>query len=191
MLVDVAAGDDSAVEKLLTAYRDYVRMIINVRMDPALQARVDPSDVVQETLITASRKIADFARRRPTTFRLWLRSQAIDRMIDARRRHVSLKRDARRDISVNDASSLAILGGLGGCPQQRLLRHELVLKVRTALEELSEPDREILLLRHAEQLTNGEAATVLNINPDAASKRYGRAALKLVKELRRLGLSRG
>lgn len=190
LLAEVAGGRESALAQLLAEHRPYVRQVIHMRIDPVLRARVDPSDVVQEALVAASQKIGEFLDRRPTTFRLWLRGQALDRLIDAHRRHVRQKRDARRDVSLNDASSLAILGGLaGGCPREELLRRELVVQVQAALATLGENDREILLLRHGEQLSMAEAGVVLNISAEAASKRYGRAALRLVGELKRRGVT--
>jgi RNA polymerase sigma-70 factor (ECF subfamily) len=113
----------------------------------------------------------------------------MDRLIDAHRRHISLKRDVRREIQVSDASSMAIAGGLGHQPSQMLARQELIEQVREALRALSDTDREILLLRQAELLSNAEAAEVLGATPEAASKRYGRAVIRLAAQLRKSGVT--
>jgi RNA polymerase sigma-70 factor (ECF subfamily) len=189
LLTAAARGDDRALELLLARHRPYLRQLVAVRLEPELQSRVDASDIVQETLVVASRRIDDFLARRPTTFRVWLRRKAIERLVEARRRHLALKRDARRDLSITDASSLAIAGGLShGGISDAIVRQELVHTVREAVGRLSEHDQEIVLLRHAEGLSNAEAAEVLEIDPRAASRRYGRAIGRLSSELRNLGL---
>lgn len=188
LLSAAAQGDEAALDRLLACHRDYVRRLVDMRLDADLRARIDPSDVVQETFLGVSHKLPAFANRRHTTFRLWLRSEALQRLIDARRRHFSAKRDARRELTFNDCSSLAILGAVAGGPSENLRRRELIDQVREALAALSGLDREVLLLRQGELLSNLETAEVLGIEPDAASKRYGRAALRLASELRRRGL---
>jgi RNA polymerase sigma-70 factor (ECF subfamily) len=190
LIAAVADGQPDALETLLTEHRDYIRRVVDVRVEAALRARMDPSDIVQDTLVVASQRIHDFLARRPTSFRPWLRRHAMERLIDARRKHLRLKRDVLRDIPVNDASSMAIAGGLlGSRPSEHAMRRELIEQVRTALEALSEQDREILMLRHGEQLTGVETAELLGISPDATSKRYGRAVARMVTELRRLGVT--
>jgi RNA polymerase sigma-70 factor (ECF subfamily) len=191
LLSAVADGQAQALETLLAEHRAYIRRVVDVRVEPALRARIDPSDIVQDTLVVASRRIQDFLERRPTSFRLWLRRHAMERLIDARRKHMRHKRDAMRDVPVNDASSMAIAGELlGNRPSEHIMRHELIAQVRNALEALSEADREILMMRHGEQLSGIETAELLGISPDAASKRYGRAVARMVTELRRLGVTR-
>jgi RNA polymerase sigma-70 factor (ECF subfamily) len=188
LLAAAAEGDDTALEKLLARHRPYLRQVVSVQLEPALRARVDASDIVQETLVVASRRMDDFLARRPTSFRIWLRRKAIERLVDARRRHLGLKRDARRDLSVTDASSLAIAGNLiHHGTDDAAVRRELANQVQEALVRLSDQDQEIMLLRHAEGLTNAEAAEVLEIDPRAASKRYGRAIGRLSSELRKMG----
>jgi RNA polymerase sigma-70 factor (ECF subfamily) len=154
-----------------------------------LRGRIDPSDVVQETLVVASERIKDSLARRPTSFRIWLRRKALERLIDQRRFHRRHKRDVANEVVLSDASSLAIAAALMGDQDgRRTMRQELLNQVRTAMQELSETDREILLLRHAEELSNSEAAEVLGVEPKAASARYGRAVLRLSGQLRQLGV---
>jgi RNA polymerase sigma-70 factor (ECF subfamily) len=188
LLAAAAGGDDDALEQLLARHRPYLRQVVDLRLEPALRARVDASDIVQETLVVASRRIDDFIARRPTSFRMWLRRKAIERLIEARRKHLAYKRDARRDLSITDASSMAIAESLmHGGTGDAALRQELADRVRGAVSLLSEQDQEIVLLRHAEGLSNSETAEVLEIDPRAASKRYGRAIGRLSVELRKLG----
>ena len=190
LLAAWAQGQESALETLFARHRAYLRQLVDVRLDPALRARVDASDIVQETLLVASRRIQDFMDRRPTTFRLWLRRYAMERLVDARRRHLAHKRDARRDISITDASSMAIAEKLHVKEAGRkIVLQELATSIRETLGKLSEQDQEILLLRHAEGLTNAESAELLGIDPGTSRKRHGRALQRLSKELRSLGIS--
>ena len=189
LIASAAAGDAKALELLLAGHREYLRRVVEVRLDPALRARIDASDIVQEALIAASDRIKDFLAARPTSFRIWLRRNAVERLVDARRRHLAHRRDVRRDLSITDASSQLIARGLlrnNAC--QAVLRQELSDCVRGAILGLSDGDQEIILLRHAEGLSNAEAAEVLDVDPRAASKRYGRALSRLLTELRKQGL---
>ena len=189
LLVQVANGEVDALENLLTRYRPYVRRIVDARLDPALRVRVDPSDVVQEALMTASRRIDDFLQRRPTSFRIWLRRKVLEQLVDTRRRHFAQKRDVRRELRLGSASSLSIAGGLLGDKVSEIVaQQELLEKVETAIGEISESDREVLLMRHGEELTNTEVAEALNIDPKAASMRYARAVRQLAAGLRRLAI---
>lgn len=189
LLGAIERGDSQAVDLLLTRHRGYLKRVIDVRMDPRLRGRIDPSDVVQETLVVASRRIQDFLARRPTSFRIWLRRKALERMIDQRRFHRRQRRDVANEVVLSDASSLAIAGALvGESGSRRAVRQELLSQVRIAMQELSDADREVLLLRHAEELSNAEAAEVLGIEPKAASARYGRAVVRLSSDLRRQGV---
>jgi RNA polymerase sigma-70 factor (ECF subfamily) len=189
LLAAVAQGEGGALNKLLAFHRNYLRRIVDVRLDPQLRARIDPSDVVQETLLVASKRIHDFLSRQPTSFRLWLRRKALEQLIDQQRFHRRRKRNVAREIEINDPSSMAIADALiSRSASQQLDCYELMQQVRAAMQDLSENDREILLLRHAEELTNAEAAEVMGIEPKAASARYGRAVLRLSTELRRQGI---
>lgn len=189
LLTRVAEGDERALDELLKQYRPYVWRIVDARLEPDLRVRIDPSDVVQETLTVASHRIDDFLQRRPTTFRIWLRRKVLEQLVDARRRHFAQKRDVRRERQIGSGSSLAIAGNLLGDKASGIAqRKELLEKVEDAISNLSENDQEILLMRHGEGLSNEEAATVLDIELKAASKRYGRAVRRLASELKRRGL---
>ena len=189
LLAAIERGEKSAVNQLLALHRNYLKRIINIRLEPQLRGRIDASDIVQETLVVASRRIRDYLDRRPTSFRIWLRRKALEQLIDQRRYHRRKKRDVANEIAVDNPSSLAIAKAfMGDSVCRRKMRQELLEQVHVAMESLSETDREILLLRHAEELSNAEAAEVLGIEAKAASARYGRAVLRLSTELRRQGV---
>jgi RNA polymerase sigma-70 factor (ECF subfamily) len=189
LLAAIAAGKLHAVDELLATHRPYLRRLIQMRIQPQLQARIDPSDIVQETLLVASQGIDDFIKARPALFRIWLRGLALHRLFDAQRRHLSLKRDARREMSMNDDSSTAIYVALmGNSPSEHAMRCELIDQIRFSLSTLAEADRDVLLMRHGELLNIAEIGDALGISADAASKRYGRAAVRLHSALRRDGI---
>lgn len=189
-LADLASGRHEALGQLLELHRDYVRRVVVARIDPALSARVDPSDVVQETLLQVSQRIEDYLERKPASFRVWLRSTTIERLIDLQRRHRAAKRSIVREIHFSDATSLVIAQGLfqRGGPSQTLQRREIALRVQEILGMLSENDREILVLRKVEGLSNHEAAETLGIEVAAARKRLGRAIMRMTILLKQHGV---
>ena len=186
----VAQGDTDAVERLFARHREYLRRLIGARLDAELRRRVDASDVIQETQMVANQRLDEFVQHRPASFRLWLRRKALDLLVDLRRKHVQAeKRSVRREVAIPDHSSVAIANlFFGDRPSARLRRHELAEQIQTATSRLDEADREMLLLRHAEELSNAEVADLLEIERKAASKRYGRALVRLRQELIRMGV---
>jgi RNA polymerase sigma-70 factor (ECF subfamily) len=185
-------GDKSVLEKLLAHHRDYVKRLVELRMEGALRGRVDPSDVVQETQIMVMNRIDDYLRRRPMSFRIWLRRETMEKLRDVRRHHLAQNRSVKRDLRLSDASSRSIAQQLLGASPSRLLqRKELATQVRDAIESLSEIDREVIMLRHIEQLTNVEVAEVLNIDTAAVRQRHGRALRRLIRQLAENGVSGG
>lgn len=190
LLGQLGHGDATALGKLLSYHRDYIKRVVELRMDDAIRDRVDPSDVVQETQLMVSERIDDFLRRRPTSFRIWLRRETLEKLVEVRRGHLAQKRSVRRDLRLSDASSLSIAQQLlAARPSQVLQRKELAQQVRDAIEGLSENDREVVLLRYVEELTNAEVAELLEIDPAAAHKRHGRAIRRLGQQLAALGVS--
>lgn len=181
LLNEVAAGDSEALEQLLQLHRPYLKQIVQSRLNPALAVRVDASDIVQETQIEISKRIDDFIARRPTTFRIWIRRKALEKLVDEQRRHVAAKqRSVLRERHLSDVSSWAIARSLlHSSPSQRLRRVELQDQVRTLIEQLSEPQREVILFRHVEGLTNAEVGDLLGISPNTIRQRYGRALRQL------------
>lgn len=184
----VSQGDVRALEQLLSEYRPFLHRLIELRMDDDLHARIDPSDVVQETQIVAVRRIDEFLRRRPTSFRLWLRSKALEKLVEARRHHHAQRRSVEREVPLSSLSSFIIAQHC--CPARlssAMQQQELAQAAHQALATMREQDREVLILRHGESLSNAEVAEVLGVEPDAASKRYGRAVRRLCEQLREMG----
>jgi RNA polymerase sigma-70 factor (ECF subfamily) len=188
-----AAGDPAAFDELFARQRDFLRVVVQLRMDARLRARVDPSDVVQEAQLDAFRRLRDFLDRRPMPFRLWLRRTVRERLLKVQRRHLDAgRRDAGRDVPLPEHSSLLLAGRLlaaGSTPSQRLDRADAARRVREAVATLPEADREVLLMRNFEGLSNQEVAYLLGLDPATASKRHGRALLRLRQVLLDGGLA--
>ena len=183
LLARLDRGDDQAFSQLFSRHRKALHQAIELRIDPQLRSRVDASDVVQETQLEAYRRLNDYLSRRPMPFRLWLRKTAQERLIDLRRKHVQADRRAvGREVSLPDQSTLQLAGQLLAnlpSPSQRAVRNEIAGRVRQAITRLPEADREVLLMRSFEGLTNQETACILGIEPATASKRLGRAVRRL------------
>jgi RNA polymerase sigma-70 factor (ECF subfamily) len=192
LLRRIEAGDRQAFEELFARHRSYLCQVVGLRLDPRLRRRVDPSDVVQDAQMEAFRRLDDFLQRRPMSFRLWLRKTACERLLMAQRRHLqAAQRTVCREVGLPDHSSLQLLGQFQAgesTPSQQLNRAEQARRVREAVSQLSEADREVLVLRNLEGLSNQETAEVLQIEPATASQRYGRALLRLRKLLATSGL---
>jgi RNA polymerase sigma-70 factor (ECF subfamily) len=192
LLEAVGRGDTQALEELLARYRPGLHDFVEVHCDPRLRSRLDPSDVVQDTQMEVVRRIDDFLATRPMPFRLWLRKKAMERLLNLRRDHLTrARRSVARERALPDRSSLLLAGPLlarGPSPSQLLQDRELAEQVSRAVAQLAEADREILLLRHAEDLPFEEIACLLDIEPAAARKRFGRALIRLQTVLRAEGL---
>lgn len=192
LLGQARAGDGEALEALFARYRAELWEFVALRLDPRLRARVDASDVVQETQLDVFRRLADFLERRPMPFRLWLRKTAYERLLKIRRQHIDVaRRTLRREVALPDHSSFQLVQQLlapGSTPSQHLNKRETARRVRQALARLSDTDREVLLMRNTEGLSNQEVAHILGIEPAAASQRFGRALLRLRKLLLESGL---
>ena len=193
LLAQVDARDPQALEELFAQHRSYLHQVLELRMDQRLRSRVDVSDVIQEAQLEAVRRMDDFLRRRPMPFRLWLRKTAYECLLRLRRQHVEAKgRAVGREVPLPDRSSVLLaVQAVPGCatPSEHAIEHELAERVRKAMAELSEEDRELVLMRNYEGLSNQDVAQMLEIEPEAASKRYGRALLRLRKILLQNGLS--
>jgi RNA polymerase sigma-70 factor (ECF subfamily) len=187
LIARAAGGDDSACQQLLVLHRDRLCRMVAAHLDGRLAARIDASDVVQETLLEAARKLSDYLRQRPIAFYPWLRRIAWEHLLKAQERHViarrrSVAREQRLSPEASDASVLALADRLvapGTSPSNRLLREEQRDRVRDALGQLPEKDREVLVLRYLEQLSFGEIAEVLAVNEAAVKMRHTRALVRL------------
>jgi RNA polymerase sigma-70 factor (ECF subfamily) len=191
-LLDAARqGDSDAVNQLLEKHRGPVRRLVEMRLDRKVQQRVDVSDVVQDVLVEASGRLEKYLNDPAMAFHLWMRQIAWDRIIDTYRRHrVSAKRnmDRERPMTVtagNDQSTIELAAQIcdpGMTPATAATQREIAAKVEAVIQQLSDQDREIILMRHYEHLSNFEIAEILELNPPAASMRYLRA-LRRLREL--------
>jgi RNA polymerase sigma-70 factor (ECF subfamily) len=183
LLDRVRAGDPQALGRLLTRHQAYLQRFVELRLDPRLRARLDPADVVQDAQMQAVRRLPRYLEQPALPFRLWLRQLALDRLLNLRRDHAgAARRSVEREVTLPDGSAAEFARQLlapGSTPSQHLSREELARHVREAMSRLPEPDREVLLLRHFEGLSNPEVAALLGLSPGAVSKRYGRAVLRL------------
>jgi RNA polymerase sigma-70 factor (ECF subfamily) len=188
LLDRVRQGDQAAVEKLLDQHREPVRRMIDLRLDPAIGQRVDASDVVQEVLLEASRRLQKFLEKPDMPFHLWLRHIAKDHIIDAHRRHHQAQKrgvDRERPLvpaGLADKSSIELAGQFIDqelTPASAAIRHEMERRLHQAIADLDEDDRDIILMRHFEQMGNQEVAADLGLTEAAASMRYLRAVRRL------------
>lgn len=190
-LIDRAGhGDEAARHQLLERYRGYLKRMVAVRLDRRLAARVDASDIVQETLVEAARRLDDYLRNRPLPFYGWLRGLAGERVIDTHRRHVTSKRRTvtleRRDLDLPDASADQLVRRLFAAdtsPSNHLMRQERHERLKAALGSLSHRDREVLVMRHLEQLSTAEIAQVLEISEPAVKSRLLRALVRMREQM--------
>jgi RNA polymerase sigma-70 factor, ECF subfamily len=191
LLEQAEAGDERACERLLERHRAALREFVELRLDPRLRARLDASDVVQDAQLEALRRFPDYLRRRPMPFRLWLRKTAYERLLMLRREHVDAGRRAvGREARLPERSSLALAERLlarESSPSRQADRAELARRVQKALAQLSEADRDILLMRNYEGLSYEDAGCILGLDPAAARKRHGRALLRLHRLLSDVG----
>jgi RNA polymerase sigma-70 factor (ECF subfamily) len=189
LLPRAAAGDTAALAALFDRHRQRLRRMVRLRLDRRLQGRVDPSDVLQEAYLDLAEKVTDYVRSRPELpVYLWLRLVVGERMQRIHRRHLGAAiRDAGREVSLHrgalpqasTASLAAQLLGRFTSASAALLRAEVRLQVQEALDQMEPIDREVIALRHFEELSNSETAQVLGITPQAASNRHLRALARL------------
>jgi len=185
-------GDPQAFAELFARHRDRVRQVVALRLDRRLAARVDVSDVVQDTYLEALRRLPDFLQQRPLPFDLWLRWLAHEQVLVLHRRHlIADRRAVGREAPPlpADVSSLFVNALLGKepSPSQAASAAELAEKLRQALGQLDDDERDLILWRHFEYLSNQAIAQLLQISEAAASKRYVRALERLRGLLLNLG----
>ena len=192
LLRRAAQGDQQAWGALLMQSRDRLRRLVALRLDRRLQGRVDPSDIIQEAYIDASARLAEYARQPDMPFFLWLRFLTGQRLLRVHRQHLGAEmRDVGREVSLYrsalpEATSAALAAQLLGRdtrPSEAAVRAERRIRLQEALNSMDPLDREVLALRHFEQLTNAETARVLGIKESTACNRYIRALERLKKIL--------
>ncbi len=192
LLKQVQQSDSGAADELWERHRPALRQMIGLRLDRALGRRVDASDIVQDVLLKASQRLGDYLRNPALPFHLWLRQIAHDHVIDAHRRHRGAGKrslDREQPLAWNsargalaDRSALDLASQLCDpalTPAAEALREELQRRFRMALDRLDDADREIIVLRHFEQLSNSEAAQTLRLSEAAAGMRHLRALRRL------------
>lgn len=187
LLAKVRAGDQAALAELFAAHRDKLRRMVQLRLDHRLAGRVSASDVLQEAYIDAVKRIDHYFAKPDQSFFGWLRLVVGQRLADVHREHLAQKRDAGQEVPINrgapggaDSACLAacLLGG-GTSPSNAAARTESFGQLEEALNQMDPLDREVLALRHFEELSNAETAALLGIQSAAASKRYVRALARL------------
>lgn len=192
LLAKAKDGDDLAVNMLMDRHRNALRQLVRMRLDRKIQRRVDVSDVVQDVLVEANRRLQVYVENPIMPFHLWLRQIARDRIIDAHRRHrVSAKRSVDREQPVvspqgQDQSSYqlaALIGDRQLTPAEAALQKEIAGQVEHAITMLNESDSEIIIMRHYEMLSNQDIASALDLTEPAASMRYLRAIRRLKEVL--------
>lgn len=181
---------DRVLAEQFTKHHPRLRRLVAFRMDPMAISRVDPDDVLQEAWLAARSRLDSYLESTAMSIYVWLRLIALQTIIDVHRRHLGAKmRDAFREVSIEQAqssdTSQAIarqLLGAESSPSQALMRDEASRRLEQVINNMESIDREVLALRHFEELSNNEVAEVLGIQVKAASIRYIRA-LKRLKEI--------
>jgi RNA polymerase sigma-70 factor (ECF subfamily) len=188
LLDGLKRGDRQALAELFSTHRQRLWRTVHFRLDPRLRSRVDPDDVLQEAYLWAADHVEYFKGDSVTSFYVWLRLIVMQTITVVYRRHLGVQmRDAEREIPIDGgcwpqptSSSLAVqLSGRLTSPSEAAIREETAEQLRQVLEQMDPIDREVLALRHFEQMTNGEVAETLKIQEKAASIRYVRAVRRL------------
>ncbi len=188
----VCNNDAEAVAEVFAHYRDRLKRMVRLRLDRRLQGRVDPSDVLQEAWIDVNSRAAEYASNDEMPFFLWMRMITGQRLLEIHRRHLQTQmRDAGQEVSLyggalphaNSMSLAAQLLRRLTTASAAAMRAESQIRLQEVLNRMDPIDREILALRHFEELSNGEVATVLELSKAAASNRYIRALKRLKDDL--------
>ena len=186
LLERLRGGDQDALGELFARHRDRLRRMIELRLDPRLAGRVAASDVLQEAYIDALKRVEHYFAKPGQPFFGWLRLVVGQRIADVHREHLAQKRNAGQDVSIHPGGAGADSACLAACllghltsPSHAASRNEAFARLEAALDQMDPVDREVLALRHFEELGNAEAAALLGIQPPAASKRYVRALARL------------
>jgi RNA polymerase sigma-70 factor, ECF subfamily len=195
LLRGAAEGNGKDWGALLEKHRDRLRRMVALRMDPRLQGRIDASDVIQDTYMEASARLAEYLGNPRMPFFLWLRFLAGQKLVTLHRHHFGTQmRDAGREISLYrgrlpETSSAALAAHLLGHdtrPSEAAIRAELKIRLQEALNSMDPLDREVVALRHFEQLSLAETARVLGLSESGASRRHLRAIERLKEILTQL-----
>ena len=188
------SGSESALAELYAYFKPRLRKVITARMDPALKGRVDPSDVLQDAFLDLQKRLPSIGNKNGMSMFVWMRLVATESLINAHRKHIQTKsRDARREIPFHDTASSSSTNALAGylleqftSAGNRLIRKEMQKALQSALDALGPLDREIIMMRNFEGLSNQEIAESMEMSKTGASNRYVRAMSKLTAELRKI-----
>jgi RNA polymerase sigma-70 factor (ECF subfamily) len=192
LLRRLQAGDQRAPGELFQRYRGRLRQMVRLRLDRRLQGRVDPSDVLQEAYLDLARRLPEYVANPKIPFFLWLRLLTGQRLLMIHRQHLGTQmRAVGHEVSLHSgplpqASSASLAAHLLGrltTPSQAAVRAEMQLRLQEVLNDMDPTDREVLTLRHFEELSNSETAQVLGLQKAAASNRYVRALKRLREAL--------
>ena len=192
------AGSEEALAEVFSQFRERLRQIIRFRLDYRLAGRVSDSDVLQDTYLAAAKRLQHFGQQEGMPAFLWLRLVAAQQLVDLHRQHLQAEmRDARKEVSLaaqgpSPHTSLAIAAHLVASQtgvSEIVSRAESIQKLETTLNAMDAIDREVIALRHFEELSNIETAEVLKIEPSTASKRYVRAMSRLGDLMRKFSES--
>jgi len=188
LLERLRAGDRRALADLFQRHRDRLRRMVELRMDARLQGRIDASDVLQDGFLDLAKRVDSYLSDSRLPVFLWLRLVVSDRLAMVHRHHLGTRmRDAAQEVSLyrdplpqaSSAALAAMLLGRMTSPSNAAIRAEQILQVQEAINSLDPVDREVVALRHFEQLSRAETAVVLGITEEAGAKRYIRALKKL------------
>lgn len=188
LIQQAKGGNSQALGELFQMHTARLQNVVKFRMDSRIRGRLDPADVLQEAFIEATERFPEFGKSQDMPFFLWLRFITMQKLLQIHRRHLGVKgRDAARDVSIfaapqPQATSAVLAAHLLGqqtSPSMAAMRVETKMQVERALNAMESIDREVLALRHFEQLSNVEVAKLLEIAPTAASNRYIRAVKRL------------
>lgn len=188
LLQNAKEGDQRSRDELLARHRLRLRKMVSLRMDARVRQRCGPSDVIQETMIEAARKLPDYLESQPLPFYPWLRQIAWENIVDLHRRHFALQRTVASEEqwqpTAETVTTLAgrLAAGSGG-PGSQAVRKELAARVRSALEQLTDADRDLLLMRYAEQLKVKEISALLSLSEPAVKSRVRGALERLNQNL--------
>lgn len=193
LLARLRAGDQTALAELFARHRDQLRRMVELRLDHRLAGRVSASDVLQESYIEALKRVEHYFAKPDQPFFGWLRLIVGQRLADVHREHRAGKRDAGLEVGLGqggpgaDSACMAacLIGGLTS-PSHAAQRNETLTLLEDALSRMDPLDREVLALRHFEELSNSDTAALLGIQPAAASKRYVRALARLKQILEQI-----
>jgi RNA polymerase sigma-70 factor, ECF subfamily len=188
LLERLRSGDHCALAELFEQHRDRLRRMVELRMDARLQGRIDASDVLQDGFLDLVKQVDSYLSDPRLPVFLWLRLVVSDRLALVHRQNLGTRmRDVSQEVSLYrdplpQASSAALASMLLGhmtSPSNAAIRAEQILQVQEAINSLEPLDREVVALRHFEQLSRAETAVVLGISEETGAKRYIRALKKL------------